>query len=76
MSSPTARLIRNFTEEVGREYEDEFGDYNQDRDFRFAIWSNYTSGMLRRFCIQDDGIEREGCVIGDGAFDGGFVIGI
>jgi hypothetical protein len=55
-SSPTARLIKNFIQQVQEEYEADIGDYNHDADFRFAVWSNGESDMIRRFCIQDAGI--------------------
>ena len=71
MSSPTARLIKNFTEQVEKEWIEEMeyqGDdweYDKETDFRFAIWSNYETLMIRRYCITDDGIYRQGCVICD-----------
>jgi len=60
MSSPTAILIRNFTEQVQANYEGDIEDYDHDRDFRFAVWSNEESDMKNRYAIQDSGIIREG----------------
>jgi hypothetical protein len=61
MSSPTARLIKDFKAQVQQRWEDDTGlDYDNDEDFRYAVWSNEENDMKHRFCIQDIGIFREG----------------
>jgi len=69
-SSPTASLIKNFVTEVERVWDEETGleYYVRDRDFRFAVWANGESVMLRRFAIEELGIEREGITYDEGGW--------
>ena len=61
MSSPTAALIKDFAEEVKNNMiEDGFEEYDADKDFHFAVWGSAESSMVRRNCICDEGIYREG----------------
>ena len=59
--NPVAKIVKDFVEEVVRVYNEEAGDYEDyENNFHFAVWGNGESSMLRRNCICDEGIIREG----------------
>ena len=63
MSSPTAELIKNFSKDVEERWREELNEeLDLDNDFYFAVFANTGTTMVRRFCLCDAGIFREGAV--------------
>jgi len=62
MMTAVALIIKMFVQEVKKNYEDDYGEMREN-DFYWSVFAVVDTSMLRRRCVVDEGIVREGQIL-------------